>query len=383
MSETGSVTLANARVILGGEVVTGAVQIVRGEIVSVDQGSAVSPDAIDCEGDYVSPSMIELHTDNLERHLAPRPGVKWPHKVAILAHDAELAGVGIGTVFDAIRVGSILSGERSDYGRYARDVTREIDGLRQENVLRVSHQLHLRAEICSETLTEELAEFSVQDRVGIISLMDHTPGQRQFTDISKLRDYLKGKYGMNEERFEIHVENLYRIHAEFGADHEAAAVRESRRLGAILASHDDTTDEQVKVSATHGVALAEFPTTAEAARSCRSQGILVMMGAPNLLRGGSHSGNVSAGELADNGLLDILSSDYAPSSLLAGAVRLGLESGDMAKGLATVTAAPAQAAALQDRGKIEPGLRGDVIRFAMVGDVPVLRGNWVRGRRVA
>jgi alpha-D-ribose 1-methylphosphonate 5-triphosphate diphosphatase len=219
--------------------------------------------------------------------------------------------------------------------------------------------------------------------VGIVSLMDHTPGQRQFSDVNRLRHYVTGKYGMNEEQFQAHVAHLMGLQERFGAGHEALTVSESRRLGAILASHDDTTEDHVEVSAAHGVVLAEFPTTEAAASACHRQSIAVMMGAPNLLRGGSHSGNVSAGALAENGTLDILSSDYVPSSLLAAAVNLGESRHDMAAGIRTVTEAPARAAGLTDRGRIEEGLRGDLIRFRVSDGLPVLRGAWVKGRRVA
>jgi alpha-D-ribose 1-methylphosphonate 5-triphosphate diphosphatase len=131
------------------------------------------------------------------------------------------------------------------------------------------------------------------------------------------------------------------------------------------------------------VALAEFPTTVAAARACRAEGIAVMMGAPNLVRGGSHSGNVAAGELAEMGLLDILSSDYVPSALLFAAVKLGRLWGSMPDALATVTRAPAKAAGLLDRGSLAPGMRADAIRFALAGEVPLLRGVWSHGLRVA
>ena len=165
--------------------------------------------------------------------------------------------------------------------------------------------------------------------------------------------------------------------------HEAAAVEAARRFGATLASHDDTTAAHVATSAAHGITVAEFPTTHEAAAACRAYGIAVIMGAPNLIRGGSHSGNVAAADLADSGLLDILSSDYVPAALLQGAVALGLRWGDMARGIATVTDAPARAAGLTDRGRLAPGLRADLLRFRLVAGMPVTRELWVQGRRVA
>jgi alpha-D-ribose 1-methylphosphonate 5-triphosphate diphosphatase len=213
--------------------------------------------------------------------------------------------------------------------------------------------------------------------------MDHTPGQRQFRDVEKLKAYVMGKQGLSEQEFEEHVDRLAGLQARHGAAHEAVAVAEARRYGAVLASHDDTTEAHVAVSARHGARLAEFPTTQEAAAACRAHGIAVMMGAPNLIRGGSHSGNVAARALAEAELLDILSSDYVPAALLLAAVRLGTLWDDMARGIATVTAAPARAVGLEDRGMLQPGRRADVIRFALEGDTPRLRGVWARGARVA
>ena len=335
--------LANATLILPTETLRGQVRLSGGRIAEIAEGTGVPQGAIDCGGDLVMPGLIELHTDNLERHIQPRPRVDWPHGAAIIAHDAELASVGITTVFDALRVGSVVSNEDANYSEYARALADEILELRGQGALRISHFLHLRAEICSETLVEEMAKFGPRDSVGIVSLMDHTPGERQFRDVSKLRDYVIGRHGLTEEVFQQHLAEQRALRARVGDLHEATAVAEARRYGAVLASHDDTTAGHVAVSAGHGVHFAEFPTTVEAARACHAHGIRVMMGAPNLIRGGSHSGNVAAEELARADLLDILSSDYVPSSLLSGALMLGDLWGDMARGIACVTAAPASA----------------------------------------
>lgn len=379
---TQETVLANATLVLPGETVTGAVRIAAGRIADISSGAGVPAGAQDCGGDFVAPGLVELHTDNLERHIQPRPRVDWPHNAAILAHDAELAGTGITTVFDAMRVGSIPDG-KGRFLKYARQLASELWALRAEEALKISHFLHLRAEVCSETLVAEMDEFGPEDRVGLVSLMDHTPGQRQFRDISKLEVYYKGKHGFSDAEFEAHVAELQALRAAHGERHEAEAVRAAARYGAVLASHDDTTPEQVAVSHGYGIRLAEFPTTQEAARACHAHGIAVIMGAPNLIRGGSHSGNVAARELAEAGLLDILSSDYVPAALLMGAVELGRLWGDMARGLATVTANPARAVGLEDRGEIVPGRRADVIRFALRGGVPAVRAVWSRGRRVA
>ncbi|MBV1927164.1 MAG: alpha-D-ribose 1-methylphosphonate 5-triphosphate diphosphatase [Rhodobacteraceae bacterium] len=376
------VVLANARLILGDEVILGGVVIKDGIIAEIFSGANVPAGAIDCEGDFLSPGLVELHTDNLERHMSPRPGVDWPHSAAIMAHDAEFAGAGVTTVFDAMRVGSIITG-KSNYKKYARQMVDEILTLRSLGSLRISHYFHLRAEICSETLIEEMAEFGPDDRIGIVSLMDHTPGQRQFADLTQMRTYLQGKYSMSDAAVEEHFTLLRRVKEKYGVANEAAAVSDAHLYGSVIASHDDTTEEHVVQSAKYGVGLAEFPTTIEAAKACHEQGISVMMGAPNLLRGGSHSGNVAAKDLAEAGLLDIMSSDYAPASLLMSAVLLGNLGGDMAAGIRTVTKAPAMAAGLEDRGEIAVGLRADITRFELVDAYPKTSGVWVQGLRVS
>lgn len=376
-------TLANARLILPEGDITGRISFRGGEIVELAHGSAVPAGAVDCEGDIVAPGLVELHTDNLERHIRPRPSAHWPHKPAIVAHDAELAGCGITTVFDAIRVGSIEGKGGIGWSRYARDLADELLAMRASGALKISHHIHLRAEICSHSLIEELAQFGPEDRIGILSLMDHTPGQRQFADLGQYATYMKGKHGLSEEVFQEHVRTRKALGEVVRAPHEAAAVEAAQRLGAVLASHDDTQVDHVIRSAGHGIALAEFPTTREAARACRDHGIAVMMGAPNLVRGGSHSGNVSAMDLAREDLLDIVSSDYVPAALLYAAVLLGEIWGDLPRALATVTRAPAHAAGLMDRGSLAEGMRADVIRFRLVEGVPVLRGVWSAGARVA
>ncbi len=375
--------LANARLVLADQVLAGALTIEDGMITAIAEGDQIPDGAIDCMQDFVLPGLVELHTDNVERHIEPRPEVDWPHLPALIAHDAELASTGITTVFDAMRVGSIHSGKKGNYGDYARKLADELLAARAAGMFKISHFLHLRAEICSETLLEELAAFSADDRVGIVSLMDHTPGQRQFRDLSALKTYVGKKRGMNDAEFAEHVQNLLGLQERFGAKHEAGAVAEANRLGAVLASHDDTTADHVATSAKNGVGLAEFPTTVEAAQACRAHGIAVMMGAPNLIRGGSHSGNVAADDLAKADLLDIVSSDYVPSALLLSAFHLAEAWDDLPRAVATVTRNPAKAAGLQDRGQLDVGLRGDVVRVAHLNGTPLLRSVWSRGERVS
>lgn len=376
--------LANAEVVLPDRVLRGRVAVAGGLIVAVEEGGAVPRGALDLGGDLLMPGLVELHTDNLERHIEPRPHVDWPHGPAILAHDAELAACGITTVFDALRVGIVRDGGLMGERTYARGVASGIAALREASGLRIDHRLHLRAELCSETLEEELEGFSAADGVGLVSLMDHTPGERQFRDLGQLRAWARRKAGFTEEGFLARVVRDRALRGRVGDRHQAAAVAAARRLGAALASHDDTDAGHVAASAALGATVAEFPTTLEAARACRAAGIAVMMGAPNLIRGASHSGNVAAEDLARGGLLDVVSSDYVPAALLLSAFRLqAIWGGDLARAVATVTDAPARATGLTDRGRVAVGLRADLVRVGRAAGHPVPRGTWSGGVRVA
>jgi len=374
---------ANAKIITENAIIQGTLMFADGVIRSIDSGRSVPSGAIDCEGDYVAPGLIELHTDNLERHLTPRPKVNWPKRAAVLGHDRELAGAGITSVFDALRGGSEADQKRQGYLRYARETVDHILDQINHRALKVSHHIHLRAELCTETLVEELYEFSENDRVRLVSLMDHTPGQRQFRDLSKHREYLVGKHGYNDAEVEAHWTKLRELQTLYLEKNRAATVAYATEVGAILASHDDTTLEDVLESDRFGITVAEFPTTLEAAEACRAKAQFIVMGAPNIVRGGSHSGNVAAQELARGGLLDILSSDYVPAALLTAAVSLGNLLEDMAAGIRTVTACPADAVGFDDRGRIAPEKRADLVRFAMHDGLPIIKSVWSRGQRIA
>ena len=382
-TQNNEIILSNAKLVFDDKITVGSVKIANGFIADIAEGNMVASGAIDCDGDYLSAGLIELHTDNVERHLQPRPGVKWPMQAAILAHDAELVGVGITTVFDALRIGSITSSNRVIYKKYARDGVNEILALQDRGLFKASHHIHLRCEICSETLIEEIGEYSADDRIGIVSLMDHTPGQRQFRDTKQMETYLKGKYNMSDDEVASHFLELYELQKKYKDPHMKATQEFAQQIGAHIASHDDTTTEDVIESYNVGVSFAEFPTTVEAAKTCAERNIQVMMGAPNLLRGHSHSDNVAAKTLVEHDLLNIMSSDYVPASLLMAAVKLGDMIGNLPAAMKTVTGNPAMATGLVDRGSLALGKRADLITFNTKAQFPQVTSSWVKGKRVA
>jgi alpha-D-ribose 1-methylphosphonate 5-triphosphate diphosphatase len=208
--------------------------------------------------------------------------------------------------------------------------------------------------------------------------MDHTPGQRQFTDTDKYRKYYKK--GWSDEEFAEIEQRLRATQQACAADNRERIVSLCRKRDLPMASHDDTLAEHISQAVAEGMAISEFPTTLEAARLAREAGIRIVMGGPNLVRGASHSGNVSARELAEAGLLDIISSDYVPGSLVAGAFALHRHLDfSLPEAVARISANPAQAVGLTDRGAIGCGLRADLVRVREIEGVPAVLQTWAVG----
>jgi alpha-D-ribose 1-methylphosphonate 5-triphosphate diphosphatase len=374
--------IRNARVVTRDEEFAGTVRIEDGVIRDVERGSTSAREAVDWDGDYLLPGLIELHTDNLEKHLAPRPGVRWNIDAAFVIHDAQVAAAGITTVFDSLRIGA-----RSDVDMHNRELqtqcTQALARLSESELLRAEHFLHLRCEIAAPDVVEVFDSLYAHPLLRLASVMDHTPGQRQWQDASQWRRWQERHGKLTDERFAAVVAELADGQERYAEQHRRQIVARCAELGIPVASHDDTVVEHVEQAAAEGVALAEFPTTRVAAQAAREHGIATIMGAPNIVRGGSHSGNVSALELAQAGLLDILSSDYVPSSLLTAAFELVDKAGwTLPRAMTTVSAEPARAAGLHDRGAIAPGLRADFVRVRMHGALPVPRETWRAGERV-
>ena len=380
----GDMVLENARVVLADHVIgRGFVAVAGGRIVEVGEGKAPEKGE-DVAGDFVMPGLVELHTDHIEAHHMPRPKVYWNPIAAVVSYDAQLATSGIITVLDSLRLWR-EEGEIEEVGQ-AEILANAIAEARSSNLLRADHFLHLRCEIPTPFLLDEALRLIGREEVRLASLMDHTPGQRQFRDETKLRDYYRGKKGgMTDAELDVMFARRIEYQKAYAEVNMRSMVALARKHEVPLASHDDTTIEHVGDAVRDGVAVAEFPTTMEAAAGLHEAGVQILMGAPNVVRGGSHAGNIAAVDLAKAGLLDILSSDYVPSSLLMGAMQLParVPGIDLASAIRTVTCNPAKAVGLNDRGTIAAGQRADLIRVHMAGDVPVVRSAWREGCRVA
>ena len=378
MSQT---ILSNARIVLADRVIHGHVVLEDGLIAEIGEGATALGE--DVGGETLIPGLVELHTDHIEGHYLPRPKVRWNKLAAIQAHDAQIASSGITTVFDALRVGM---DENADIGAVdMRDMADSIAQSVADNRLRADHFIHLRCEVSAADVIGGFEAMMGNPLIRLASLMDHAPGQRQFVNLDTYRMYYQGKMKLTNDEFDRFCQRRTEeseANAPKSRDHIA---RRAHEEGIALASHDDATLAHVAEAVNYGIALAEFPTTLEAARASHEAGLKVLMGAPNVVRGGSHSGNISAAELKAAGVLDILSSDYVPFSLVQAVFQLGEPSdADLVEAIRLVTKNPAEAVGLTDRGAIAVGKRADLVRVrAITGAPPVVSAVYREGRRVA
>ena len=375
--------LKNANIVLPNEVVRGSIHVQNGQISSIDSGDSHLTSALDCDGDCIIPGLIELHTDNIERHLMPRPNAFWPTEAAVLNHDREIASVGITTVFNAICVGDVNA--RSMRMEVLQDLCSSVLKHINADTLKAEHFIHLRCEISYGGLMDFLDPLVKMDRVALMSVMDHTPGQRQFVDINRYAEYYQGKFGLTDEELQKFMAERRADQEKYSADNRRSVVDRAHTYNIKLASHDDATEDHVAEAIEDKIAIAEFPTTFEAAKASHNAGLAVLMGGPNIVRGKSHSGNISARDLAAQGILDIISSDYVPSSLLYAALILEkhIDQVSLSQAIATVTSTPARSVGLEDRGTIEAGLRADLVRYRPTGGAPIIRDVWKAGEKIA
>ncbi|MDU9356131.1 alpha-D-ribose 1-methylphosphonate 5-triphosphate diphosphatase [Klebsiella sp. 141153] len=373
----------NVKLVLEDETINGSLEVQEGRIYAFAESQSRLPGALDGEGGWLLPGLIELHTDNLDKFFTPRPKVDWPAHSAMSSHDALMVASGITTVLDAVAIGDVRDG--GDRLENLEKMINAVEETQKRGLNRAEHRLHLRCELPHHTTLPLFEKLVDREPVTLVSLMDHSPGQRQFANREKYREYYQGKYQLSGEQMERFEEEQMALAAAWSQPNRQAIAAMCRERQIALASHDDATHEHVAESHQLGSVIAEFPTTLAAAQASRQHGMNVLMGAPNIVRGGSHSGNVAAHQLAASGVLDILSSDYYPASLLDAAFRIA-DSDDnaftLAQAIRLVSKHPAQALGLHDRGVIAEGKRADLVLAHRRGEHVHIDHVWRQGKRV-
>ena len=377
---TTTTSLTNARLILRDRVIEGTVHIADGRIASVDSGRSSLAGAIDMEGDLLMPGVVDLHTDNLERQVQPRTNARWPSRSAMVAHDAQCAAAGVTTVFDALCLGDL--GFEKDRIRTFLDGVADGDALGDTGLLKSDHYLHLRCELPAADMLGLLDPVADHPRVRMISLMDHSPGVGQYFNMDRYRA-LRAKDGVDAATIERRIVELQDQRSRLRDPNRRALLDRVRPGGTVLASHDDRTEEEVEENYRDGIRIAEFPVAMAAALAAKARFMQVIAGAPNIVRGGSHGGNVAAADLVRQQAVDAFASDYVPASLIDAAFACTRDIAvSLPDAVALVTDRPARMAVLNDRGRIETGLRADLVRLRMHEGLPIVRHVWKAGERV-
>jgi alpha-D-ribose 1-methylphosphonate 5-triphosphate diphosphatase len=371
--------LNNANLVLPDQVVTGSLVLRDGRIAEIQSGSAQA--GLDLDGDYLLPGIIDVHTDNLERQVLPRSNARWPSRSALFAHDAQCAAAGVTTVLDALCLGHL--GYELERIRTFQDGVADLDALVGTPLLKAEHFLHLRCEIPAADMLEHLEPMAGHPAVRMVSLMDHTPGFGQYADTDIYRR-LRRKDGWPDDRIERSILELHERRAILRDPNRQRVLALMAGGDIALASHDDRTAEEIAENHADGIKISEFPVTMEAARAARAHGMQVIAGGPNIVRGGSHSGNVSVADLVRADVVDALASDYVPASLVEAAFLCVGEAGiTLPQAIGLVTERPARMAGLPDRGAIAVGLRADLVRVRLHEGIAVVRAVWRGGERVA
>ncbi|WP_051212935.1 alpha-D-ribose 1-methylphosphonate 5-triphosphate diphosphatase [Rubritepida flocculans] len=373
-------TLTHARLVLEDGVLEGTLHLKGGVIADIQPGRARHPGALDCEGDYVIPGVVDVHTDNLERQVQPRANARWPSRSAFLAHDAQCAAAGVTTVLDALCLGDLGFDQGRD--QTFREGVADLTAFAGSPLLKAEHHLHLRCELPAADMPACLETVADHPLVAMVSLMDHSPGVGQYRDIARYKAMRVRQTRMTDAEVDRRIAELLAQRAERREPQRRLVLERFAGRNIPLASHDDEDPAEVRRNAQDGIRVSEFPVTLDAALEAARIGVSVIAGAPNIVRGGSHSGNVAAMDLVRAGAVDVLASDYVPPALIEAAFLMAAETG-LPRAIAAITAAPAALCGMADRGRLAPGLRGDVVRVAEHHGHAVVREVWRLGRRVA
>jgi alpha-D-ribose 1-methylphosphonate 5-triphosphate diphosphatase len=377
---TAETILTNALLVFPEFVQPGTLVLREGRIAEVQPGRSHAPGAIDLDGDHLMPGVIDVHTDNLERQVQPRATARWPSRSAFMAHDAQTAAAGVTTVLDALCLGDLgFDALRTE--TFLNGV-KDLDALVPTGLLKSEHFLHLRCELPAADMLPLLEVAADHPAVRMVSLMDHSPGVGQYSDVERYRAMRAKSLPLDE--VERRIDDLLDQRERLRKPQRKALLDRIRHRDLPLASHDDWREDEIAENEADGIMISEFPVNMVAAEAARRHGMQIIAGSPNLVRGGSHSGNVAAADLVRAGLVDVFASDYVPPAMIEAVWRSIDENGlSIPQAVATITAAPADMLGMADRGRIAPGLRGDLVRIRTLGKIPVVRSVWRAGERVA
>ena len=365
-----------ASVLAGGHVL-----VEGGRIVSLGPWSP-DPEAeterVDAVGLYVLPGLVDLHSDVIEREIEPRPNTLFPLALAVRELERRLAGHGITTMYHSVSI----AGE--EFGPRSHDVARAIvETIHEQSASAlIRTRVHLRYEITDRAGLDLVHDLLHRGQIHLLSFMDHTPGQGQYHDAGEYRDYLVRTTGIADTQFEEILSAKLATRGRFRDEITGLAVQ-ARSIGVPLASHDDDTSEKLGEARRWGATISEFPTSLGAAQRAAEAGMMVCVGAPNVIRGGSTGKNLRATDAIDAGVAHILCSDYYPAAMLHAVFQLGAGRLGLPRAVAMATLVPARAVGIErEFGSMEAGKQADLILVRIWHGLPVVVAAMVAGRWV-
>ncbi|WGW13917.1 alpha-D-ribose 1-methylphosphonate 5-triphosphate diphosphatase [Saxibacter everestensis] len=361
--------LGHVRAVVRDRIVDDATVVVRdGSIAEVRGGGGGSRVDVDGRGALCLPGLVDIHSDNLSREHCPRPGATLPADFALASVESQLRAAGIATGFHGVAfqqlsaVGLLI--DQDGPGRISAAISQRQSASVDHRIL---HRVDIRSPAGIAALRAALDDMPSCPAANrpVVSHEDHTPGQGQYADPAVMQRWLVETGAMGMAESVAHVSTLAAARDEFLGFRDEALdwLGGLARAGKIiLAGHDPASESDIDLLARRGGTIAEFPTTTVAGRAARCRGLASVVGAPNIVRGGSHAGNVSALALIAAGAANVIASDYLPTAMLAGAFEVARQgAASLPNAVAMVTANPATATGLRDRGALIEGLRADLI----------------------
>ena len=367
--------ITNAKIVMPDRILNGSVMIENGKIEKITSDKIEGDNIIDAKGKFLLPGLIDIHGDDLEKEISPRPSVNFPIDFALINLDRKTAACGITTKLHAI---AYFEDElKGRHPAKSKEILKTLNRLRDK--LLVNNLIHARCEISSDI--SDILQVIDDPCVKLISIMDHTPGQGQFKNIEDYKAYHKRVYGLKEEEIE-RILNRKREHDKMS--NLRKVLDKAHKTGIPIASHDDDTDKKVEFFHSLGVKISEFPVTLEAAKKAKELGMIISMGAPNVVRGRSSTGNLSAIEAIKHNLVDVLCSDYSAEAMLYAPFILERKKlMTLNKAVNLVSLNPARAIGMDDEvGSIEPGKQADLIIVDKIDEIPVVTKTIVNGKVV-
>lgn len=389
----------NGRILIAGATLVLPDEVLRGDLLINEQGieriipreldvTNQGPDCrsgdyqvIEASGMYLLPGMIDLHSDAVEKEITPRPQAYFPINPALYELEKKIAASGITTIYHSLS----MSGE-SAVGVRKDEVVAEII----ENITRncrdrtmIRNLVHLRYEVTHLSGVVLVKELLARRLIHLLSFMDHTPGQGQYTVPGTYERYAMKTYGFTEIEARSIVKKITSQQKQVDTEALKELATLAKLQGIRLASHDDDTPDKVEAMLALGVTISEFPINLETARYAKSKGVHIAVGAPNVVRGTSHGNNLEATVAIGNGTADILCSDYYPPAMLPAVFKLAAAGMKLPRAVRMVSLNPAQALGLDRQyGSLEVGKQADLVLVELYRNHPFVRKTLVGGKSV-